>query len=155
MSISRRVFMLTTMSLFMPPVASASTKMTVYKDPGCGCCGSWVDHVRATGFAADVIEEPAMNRIKAQLGVPRSLASCHTARIKDYVIEGHVPAAEITRLLSQAPKAIGLAVPGMPIGSPGMEVDGAQPDTYDVILFSADGAQSVFARYRGHNRLDG
>jgi hypothetical protein len=120
----------------------------VTKDPNCGCCSGWVDHLRASGFAADVVESAQVNRLKARLGVPRDLVSCHTAEVAGYVLEGHVPAGAISRLLAERPAAKGLAVPGMPVGSPGMEVEGAAPETYDVILFGP-GGQRPFARYRG------
>jgi hypothetical protein len=120
----------------------------VTKDPNCGCCSSWVDHLRASGFTADVVESAEVNRLKARLGIPRDLASCHTAEVTGYVIEGHVPADAIKRLLTERPSAKGLAVPGMPVGSPGMEVEGAVPDTYEVVLFG-DGKRTTFARYHG------
>ncbi len=123
-------------------------KMTVTKDPSCGCCGAWVEHVRKAGFAVEVIGSAEVNRLKVRLGVPQSLASCHTAEIGGYVIEGHVPADAIKRLLTEKPQAKGLAVPGMPVGSPGMEVEGVEPDTYEVVLFGPSG-QTTFARYRG------
>ncbi|MGF9760107.1 DUF411 domain-containing protein [Microvirga sp. 0TCS3.31] len=126
----------------------ALPKMTVTKDPSCGCCGAWVEHVRKAGFAVEVIESAEVNRLKVRLGVPQSLASCHTADIGGYVIEGHVPADAIKRLLNEKPRAKGLAVPGMPVGSPGMEVEGVEPDTYEVVLFGPSG-QTTFARYRG------
>jgi hypothetical protein len=131
-----------------PSLAQPVPKIVVTKDPSCGCCGGWVDHLRASGFTAEVIENPDINRVKARLGVPQDLASCHTAEIGGYVIEGHVPADAIRRLLAEKPPAKGLAVPGMPVGSPGMEADGTRPEAYDVVLFS-DGRRSRFARYRG------
>lgn len=136
------------------PAAGALPKIVVFKDPSCGCCADWVDHVRAAGFAADVIESVEMNAHKLRLRVPPALASCHTAEVGGYVIEGHVPAEAIVRLLSERPAATGLAVPGMPVGSPGMEVAGMAPDAYDVVLFGP-GGQSRFARYRGNERLPG
>lgn len=128
--------------------AQGLPRMRVTKDPSCGCCGAWIDHVRAAGFPVDVIDSPQVNRLKARLGVPRDLASCHTAEVAGYVIEGHVPAGAVKRLLAEKPVAGGLAVPGMPVGSPGMEVEGMAPELYDVILFGV-GGESVFARYRG------
>lgn len=124
----------------MPTVA-------VTKDPSCGCCEKWVAHLREAGFAVSVTDGP-VNPVKARLGVPRELASCHTAQVGGYVVEGHVPAGAIKRLLAEKPKGTGLAVPGMPVGSPGMEVEGMEPDTYDVVLFGKDG-RSTFARYHG------
>ena len=134
-------------------IASAETlpKMTVTKEPSCGCCGAWVDHVRKAGFPVEVVESPGVNRLKVRLGVPQALASCHTAEVSGYVIEGHVPADAIKRLLAEKPKARGIAVPGMPVGSPGMEIEGVQNDTYDVVLFGA-ARQTTFGRYRGVQR---
>jgi len=123
-------------------------KVVVTKDPNCGCCGGWVDHMRAAGFPVEVVTTPQVNRVKARLGVPDDLASCHTAEVGGYVIEGHVPADAVKRLLAEKPQAKGLAVPGMPVGSPGMEVEGMAPDTYDVVLFGPLG-HTTFARYRG------
>jgi hypothetical protein len=132
--------------------AASAPKITVTKDPSCGCCGGWVDHLKAEGFAVEVIETTALDRVKAKLGVPNDLAACHTAEVEGYVIEGHVPAVAIRRLLSEKPQAKGLAVPGMPVGSPGMEVAGAQADVYDVVLFGAFGKR-VFARFEGGREL--
>ncbi|KAB7784101.1 MULTISPECIES: DUF411 domain-containing protein [Methylorubrum] len=126
-------------------------EIQVTKDPSCGCCEAWVTHIRAAGFPVQVTEAP-VNPVKARLGVPRSLASCHTAQVGGYVIEGHVPAGAILRLLAEKPSGTGLAVPGMPVGSPGMEADGVPPDTYDVILFGPE-LQRPFARYRGGTPL--
>lgn len=131
-----------------PSVARALPKVVVTKDPTCSCCGGWVDHLRESGFMADVVESADMNRIKARLGIPQELASCHTAEVAGYVIEGYVPADAMKRLLAEGPDAKGLAVPGMPVGSPGMEVEGAAPETYDVVLFG-DGKRTTFARYQG------
>lgn len=128
----------------LPPVV-------VHKDPSCGCCGAWVDHLRGAGFQVSVTETDEMTAIKARLGVPQKLASCHTAEVGGYTIEGHVPADEIKRLLAERPAAKGLAVPGMPVGSPGMEVAGANPDRYEVVLFGQEG-QRTFAQYVGAKR---
>ncbi|GLK78124.1 metal-binding protein [Methylopila jiangsuensis] len=122
-------------------VRAAGPTMTVHKDPNCGCCEAWVDHVRAAGYEAKVLVVPAMNAIKAKLRVPVGMRSCHTAEIDGYVLEGHVPAAAIARLLAERPKVRGLAVPGMPIGSPGMEVEGRDPETYGVMAFGEDGVR--------------
>jgi hypothetical protein len=131
-----------------PSLAQPLPKVTVTKDPNCGCCGAWIDHLRASGFIVDVIDSGDVNRLKARLGVPRDLASCHTAEVAGYVIEGHVPADAIKRLLLERPSAKGLAVPGMPVGSPGMEVEGAAPETYEVVLFGGT-SRKTFARYQG------
>ncbi|WP_186418150.1 DUF411 domain-containing protein [Bosea sp. CS1GBMeth4] len=138
-------------ALSLPRLALAGEalpKMTVTRDPNCGCCGSWVAHVRAAGFTVEVVEVADVAPLKQRLGVPDALASCHTAEIGGYVVEGHVPAEAIRRLLVERPQATGLAVPGMPLGSPGMDVPGQAPDRYEVVIFSA-GRQNVFARYRG------
>jgi len=126
--------------------------IAVTKDPNCGCCSGWVDHLRAAGFSAEVVESPDLNRVKARLGVPEDLASCHTAEVAGYVVEGHVPADAVKRLLSEKPRARGLAVAGMPIGSPGMEIGGADPEPYEVVLFGP-GGRTTFARYRGPRAL--
>lgn len=132
------------------PSSAAETlpKMVVTRDPNCGCCGNWVKHVKAAGFPVEVIEVADVAPLKLKLGVPDALASCHTAEIGGYVVEGHVPAEAIKRLLVERPKVTGLAVAGMPVGSPGIEVPGQSPDSYDVVVFSV-GRQNVFARYRG------
>lgn len=127
-------------------------KMTVTRDPNCGCCGNWVTHVKAAGFPVEVVEVADVAPLKLKLGVPDALASCHTAEVGGYVVEGHVPAEAIKRLLAERPKATGLAVAGMPVGSPGMEVPRQAPDAYDVMVFSA-GRQNVFARYRGLQQI--
>jgi hypothetical protein len=132
--------------------AEALPRMTVTRDPNCGCCGSWVAHVKAAGFAVEMIEMADLAPLKTKLGVPEVLIACHTAEIGGYVIEGHVPADAIKRLLVERPQATGLAVAGMPVGSPGMEVAGTPPETYEVVLFRP-GSQHVFARYRGQQAL--
>ncbi|MEE7490397.1 metal-binding protein [Methylobacterium oryzae] len=130
-------------------LAQGLPTVAVTKDPNCGCCEKWVTHLREAGFTVTVTEGP-VNPVKARLGVPRDLASCHTAQVGGYAIEGHVPAGAIKRLLAEQPKATGLAVPGMPAGSPGMEVEGMEPDTYEVVLFGPAGREP-FASYRGAN----
>ncbi|ABA06379.1 Protein of unknown function DUF411 [Nitrobacter winogradskyi Nb-255] len=124
--------------------------MTVTRDPNCGCCGGWVAHVKAAGFPAEVVEAADLTPLKTRLGVPDALISCHTAEVGSYVVEGHVPAEAIK--LVKRPQATGLAVAGMPIGSPGMEVSGTLPETYEVVLFG-QGQQRVFAHYRGSQAL--
>lgn len=127
-------------------------KMIVTRDPNCGCCGNWVEHIKAAGFPVDVVQVDDVMPLKARLGVPEALMSCHTAEIGGYVIEGHVPAEAIKRLLVERPQAKGVAVAGMPVGSPGMEVPGQLPQTYEVVIFSA-GRQHAFARYRGLQQI--
>jgi hypothetical protein len=125
--------------------------MTVHKDPNCGCCEAWVAHVRGAGFAATVVNEPDMSAVKSRLGVPAALASCHTAEIDGYVIEGHVPAVAILALLRERPVASGLSAPGMPDGSPGMETDGPK-EVFEVLLFGPTGARS-YGKFRGAERV--
>lgn len=125
------------------PVQAAT--ITVYKSPSCGCCTAWVKHLQRHQFKVVVKQTEDLSSIKAQRHVPDELASCHTAVVGDYAIEGHVPASEVKRLLAERPKAQGIAVPGMPVGSPGME-QGNQKDAYAVILFDKD-RRSVFAQY--------
>lgn len=127
-------------------LSSTDHEMTVYHDPQCGCCGKWVEHMQANGFEVEQVPTSDMNRVKQELGVPRELPSCHTAVVGDYVIEGHVPAGDVQRLLSEQPDARGLSVPGMPLGSPGMEVDHRRM-AYDVVLFKQDGETEVFNQY--------
>ena len=125
--------------------AQARPVVEVYKSESCGCCTKWVDHLRANGFTvrAQNVPEPAAYRIR--LGVPEHLGSCHSATVAGYALEGHVPAREIKRLLAERPKAQGLAVPAMPLGSPGME--SPRSDPYEVLLFHKDGRTSTYARY--------
>ena len=122
--------------------------MTVTKDPDCGCCDAWAEHIRAAGFPVRVIVSDAVFRLKQRLGVPANLASCHTAVANGYVIEGHVPAVAVKHLLARRPAGIGLAVPGMPAGSPGMDFPGIEPERYEVFLFSASGYKP-YMRFRG------
>jgi hypothetical protein len=126
---------------------AAGPDITVTKDPNCGCCSGWVEHLRQAGFAVEVRDVPDVNRVKARLGVPSDLAACHTAEVSGYVIEGHVPASALRRFLDEMPNAKGLAVAGMPVGSPGMEVPDTPPDTYEVILFGPN--RRTYARFRG------
>jgi hypothetical protein len=127
-----------------PAGAAKAGEITVYKSPYCGCCGGWVKHMRANGFAVTVLDVEDVDPIKARHGVPERLASCHTALVDGYVIEGHVPADVIKRFLAERPDALGLAAPGMPGGSPGME--GAEREPYDVVMFDRQGGTSVYAK---------
>ena len=132
------------------PVATASAaeqpQLVVHKSPSCGCCGLWVDHMRKAGFAPKVNNVDNMSPIKERVGVPYGMGSCHTAEVGGYFIEGHVPAEEVLRLLKEKPKAKGLTVPNMPIGSPGME-QGDTKQPYEVHLVNLDGTTTVYARY--------
>lgn len=136
-----------------PPAAevagssSTATPITVYKSSSCECCAKWVDHVRANGFLPTVHDEEDMDAIKAQLGVPEAVRSCHTALAGKYLIEGHVPASDIKRLAKEQPRVTGLAVPGMPAGTPGMAQPGAKITGFEVIAFELDGTTRTFARY--------
>lgn len=121
--------------------------ITVYKTPSCGCCHEWVAHLEQNGFAVEAHDVPGTGPYRERFGVPRGLAGCHTGVIDGYAIEGHVPAAEIKRLIVERPKARGLAVPGMPIGSPGMEVEGTRRDAFDVVLFDDEGGRKVYQHY--------
>jgi hypothetical protein len=118
--------------------------MTVYKSPTCGCCTAWVNHVKRDGFRVEIHDTADVQPIKDRWGVPADMISCHTAQIEGYTIEGHVPADLIQRLLQERPAVIGIATPGMPIGSPGME--GGQPEPYDVMTFDKEGRTALFAK---------
>ena len=120
-------------------------RMTVYKSPTCGCCKAWVERVKSAGFAVTVKDMPDVEPTKRTMRVPEKLWSCHTAIVGGYTLEGHVPPDLVLKLLRERPKAAGLAVPGMPAGSPGMEVGGMK-DPYDVVLFLSDGRSRVFAK---------
>jgi hypothetical protein len=127
------------LALAMPSVSALAQNpaILVHKDPNCGCCTGWVQHLRDAGFAVTVEETADLEVVRKRLGVPADLAACHTAEVAGYVIEGHVPALAVRKLLNERPDAIGLAVPGMPIGSPGME--GGAPQRYDAVLFGTTG----------------
>ena len=125
---------------------AALPAMTVYKSPTCGCCHQWVKHMEANGFTVKSVDQPDVTPVKREHGVTQELSSCHTALVGGYVIEGHVPAADVKRLLAERPAGVrGLAAPGMPNGSPGME--GLTKDRYDVIAFDSSGATRVFASH--------
>lgn len=128
------------------PLAASAAEMMVYKSPTCGCCHKWVEHLQANGFSVKVQNQEDLSAIKQAHGLTRELASCHTATVEGYVIEGHVPAADIQRLLKERPPVAGLAVPGMPMGSPGMEGPRAEP--YDVVSFDKVGRVKVFASHK-------
>lgn len=130
-------------SALAPPSTAALPTVLVYKTESCGCCNAWVDHLRAAGFTVDARDVVDLMSIKRDAGVPASHASCHTALVDGYVVEGHVPADQIERLLAERPEVAGLAVPGMPVGSPGMEGPGAGP--YQVLAFDRQGSSSVYA----------
>ena len=132
-------------TLVATKVAAAVPSIEVYKSPTCGCCGKWAEHLRKDGFVVNIHDIPDVDAFRAKAGVPAALAACHTALVGIYVVEGHVPAADIRKLLTEQPKALGLAVPGMPAISPGM--DAAHGPAYDVMLFQADGTTRVYHAY--------
>lgn len=133
----------------LPALAAESLpQVVVHKDPNCGCCGAWVEHMRTNGFQVKVVETGNLEAVKRRFGVPDQLASCHTAEVAGYVMEGHVPAVAIKRLLKEKPAVRGLAVPGMPQGSPGMEVPSGKKDPYDVVSFDRSGRAKVYESYR-------
>jgi len=129
---------------------AAAADITVFKTKTCGCCAKWNEHLRSNGFKLTVNEVPSTAEYRQRYGVPEKLQSCHTAVVEGYTIEGHVPAADILRLLKEKPKAKGLAVPGMPAGSPGME--GARRDAYTVVRFDEGGQLSSYQKYPGDIR---
>lgn len=121
--------------------------VTVHKNASCGCCNLWVERLRSAGFEVAVRNEDNMNDVKQRVGIPYGMGSCHTAEVAGYFVEGHVPVEDIKRLLREHPEAKGLTVPGMPAGSPGMEVPSGAVQPYEVILVGRDGSTSVFARH--------
>ena len=118
--------------------------ITVYKSASCGCCVKWVDHMKANGFAATVRDVENIGALKLKLGIRPEYSSCHTTEVGGYVVEGHVPADVVQRLLKERPKIAGIAVPNMPAGSPGMEVESGRKDRYDILAFTSDGKTSVY-----------
>lgn len=125
------------------PVAEARPSVTVYKSPTCGCCSKWVEYLEENGYDVDTVDLNDVATVKSRYGVPEDLASCHTALVNGYVVEGHVPVEEINRMLDDDADVAGIAVPGMPMGSPGME--GHRVDSYDILAFQKDGSRAVFA----------
>ena len=145
-SLTRRsVFALGAISLLQPGTVFAVEQraITVHRDPDCGCCLGWAQHLQKAGFRTKLLETKDLDAVKKRLGVPDDLAACHTAEIAGYVVEGHVPAIALKRFLAEKPNATGLAVPGMPIGSPGME--GGRPEKYDVVLFGPNSRRNYLS----------
>ena len=125
---------------------AADDEVVMYKDPNCGCCGKWAEHMREHGFKVKEVATTQMGQVKGEARVPQALGSCHTARVGGYVVEGHVPAADVRRMLTEKPAIAGISAPGMPMGSPGME--GPYPaDRYDVVSFDAQGRTAVYASH--------
>jgi hypothetical protein len=147
MVMKRRTFLVATAVLLAGTSAFAADRplVTVYKDPSCGCCGAWADHMAKAGYAVKVVESSTLEKLKAENGIPSALQSCHTALVAGYVLEGHVPAKAVGKLLAERPAIKGLAVAGMPVGSPGMEMPGVEPEAYDVVTFGPVG--TVFMRF--------
>ena len=147
----RTLASLAALSLAAPALlAKTKPQVEVWKDPNCGCCEDWVQHLKTNGFAVRVVDT-GNTAARSRLGVPEALGSCHTALVGGYALEGHVPAREIYRLLKERPAAIGLAVPGMPVGSPGMDgaVYGGRKDAYAVLLIQRNGSTKVYQNYPG------
>ena len=144
----KRLLMVHLLTIFLAVWSGASiaADITVYKDPNCGCCSKWATHLRDHSFSVTEVAVDDINMYKSKYNVPANMASCHTAIVEDYVIEGHVPAADILRLLKDRPDILGLTVPGMTLGSPGMEV-GDQVQAFDVIAINKDGTTTVFSSY--------
>jgi hypothetical protein len=152
-TLNRRTALLTAVAsslLCVPAVAQKAPVIEVWKSPTCGCCKDWVAILEREGFTVKVFDT-GNNAVRAKLGIPAALGSCHTARIGPYALEGHVPVADIRRLLRDKPNAAGLAVPGMPIGSPGMDgpAYGGRRDPFEVLLVAKDGSHRTFSRYPG------
>ena len=139
---------LPTWVLAQPVAKGAATMVQVWKDPNCGCCKDWIAHMEQNGFRTQTFDA-GNSAMRQRLGMPQKLGSCHTALVNGYVIEGHVPAREVLRLLQDKPKALGLSVPRMPVGSPGMDGPeyGGRKDPYDVLLVAKDGSTTVFQSY--------
>ena len=135
------------LSLLAPAVWAAAPlpTVTVYKNPSCGCCGKWVEHMKASGFPMVTIDTENVAAHKARLGVPVAMGSCHTAEVGGYLVEGHVPAADVQRLLAEKPRAKGLVSPGMPQSAPGMDIAGKVP--YEILLVAKDGTTATYARH--------
>jgi hypothetical protein len=136
------------MLMAAPGIAETSdpSDIMVYRDPSCGCCEGWIDHLSEQGFRPTEVSTSEMETIKQQYSIPEHFRSCHTAIVQEYVIEGHVPAADIKRLLAEYPDVVGIAVPGMPVGTPGME-DGDRRDSFTVFSFDSAGNTAMFNQY--------
>lgn len=128
-------------------VAQEKPTMTVYKTATCGCCGKWIEYMRTNGFEVKTVDMPEVTSVKQSYGVRPEAASCHTALVGGYVVEGHVPASAVKKLLKEKPKITGIAVPGMPVGSPGMEVPSGEVEAYNVVAFDKSGTMTVFEKH--------
>jgi len=144
--LGQAVILLLSASSAASVLAAETNKVVIYKSPACGCCSQWVEHLEKNGFAVEIHKVRNVEPYRQRFGVPDSMASCHTALVGGYAIEGHVPAADVKRLLREKPKARGIAVPGMVSGSPGME-QGSRHDHYNVMLFNSSGRATVYAAH--------
>lgn len=135
------------LSLALSPLSAPAQEIDIHLSPTCGCCKAWVRHLEQAGFTPRVVESRDMAASKRAVGVPDKVQSCHTGIVEGYFVEGHVPAVDIRRLLKERPAALGLAVPDMPVGSPGMEVPGVAPETFETLLVGADGRTRVYGRH--------
>lgn len=135
------------LAFLLPALPASAQEIKVHLSPTCGCCKAWVRHLEQAGFTPRIVESNDMAATKRAIGVPDKVQSCHTAVVEGYFVEGHVPASDIRRLLKDKPAALGLAVPDMPVGSPGMEVPGVAPEKFKTLLVGADGKSTVFAQH--------
>ena len=149
--LNRRLLLGAAMFVSMTVSACAQTRpsrnLTVFKTPTCACCDAWIAHMREAGFSTTITVLPSLQSVRSSRGMPDALASCHTGLIDDYLVEGHVPAQDVIRLLAERPTAVGLAVPAMPLGSPGMETPQGHKEPYDTLLVLRSGATRLFARH--------
>lgn len=147
----RRLFLGAAVSVALAGAACAQSpsarNLTVFKTPTCACCDAWITHMRQAGFTTTITVLPSLQSVRSSRGLPDNLASCHTGLIDGYFVEGHVPAGDVIRLLAERPTALGLAVPAMPLGSPGMETPQGDKEPYDTLLVLRSGATRVFARH--------
>lgn len=155
---TRRTFLFTALAALVlaatpglerPVSAQTMSSVEMWRSPGCSCCGKWAAHMERAGYEVTINDSASaiLDAIKRKTGIGGELAACHTAKVGGYVVEGHVPAQDVKRLLAEKPEAIGLAVPGMPVGSPGMEVPSGETEAYDVLLVKKDGSTEVFASH--------
>ena len=133
-------------SVWVAAQSGAKPQMIVYKSATCGCCSKWVEHMQANGFAVKAVDVEDIDKVKRDNGVPQSAASCHTGIVNGYVVEGHVPADAVLKMLKDKPAISGIAVPGMPMGSPGMEVPGGQKEAFDIVSFDKSGKTAVYQK---------
>ena len=133
-------------NVWLTAQSSAKPQMTVYKSATCGCCEKWVAHMRANGFEVKAIDVDDIDKVKREHGVPESAASCHTAVVNGYTVEGHVPADAVLKMLKEKPAIAGIAVPGMPMGAPGMEMPGGQKEAYSIVCFDKAGKTTLYQK---------